>query len=687
MPGTKTKKPMFKVGLLGNPNVGKTLIFNALTGANQKVANYPGITVKGKKGEYNFEEDRFQIIDLPGVYGFGTNSNEEAYAKKCIIEEEMDLFVNIIDASRLERNLLLTLQLLETHKNMVIILNFMDRVEEHGMEIDIEALGKLFGVPVLATSATHLKPSEVRKFVGNAVNSPIKTQSILLKELINKEDLKILRDLKSGLPENYQSLSDEFLFLLIMLKENLIYPNVPKEKLSPVIQIFLKFNPEASSKDDVHDHKYHDLEFVEKEYKLIHSLVDKFISRKTVIETRYSKMVNRIDNILMHQVFGPLIFLVVMFAMFQLTFALSTPVMDFLDSGVVILSEWSKSVISNPILGSFVADGLINGVGFVLIFVPQIMFVFIGLSFLENSGYLNRAVFVMDLFLSKIGITGQSLAPLILGFGCNIPGILATRSISDEKQRILTAVVNPFIPCSARIPVFVLLSTAFFPNYAGLVMTAMYMIGIIVALLVIWILYKVTKKGEETTLIMEMPDLGLPPLKIMIHQTYLYLKEFILNAAKWITIGVIFIWVLSVFGPSGFLGPEALEDVNLLENSWIYMIGEAIGVLFYPLGWDARAVIALIFGFVAKEIIVSTLGVLYATGGGSLVAIMADTLTPVEGFAYMVFITLYFPCIGTLFVMKDQIGKKWTAVSVITSLSVAYILALLITVIGRVLFE
>jgi ferrous iron transport protein B len=597
----------------------------------------------------------------------------------------MDLFVNIVDASRLERNLLLTLQLLETHKNMVIILNFMDRVKDHGMEIDTEALGEIFGVPILATSATHLKPAEVREFVSQAVINPIKPQSILLKELIGKEDLRILDDLRSDLPENYQSLSDGFLFILIMLKENLIYPKIPKDKLNPVLQIFLKLNSEATS-TDVHNHKYHDLEFVEKEYKLIHSLVDKFISRKMVKVTRYSRAIEKIDNILMHQVLGPLIFLAVMFAMFQLTFVLSGPVMDYLDAGFVSLSEWSKSVISNPILGSFVADGLINGIGFVLIFIPQIMFVFIGLSFLENSGYLNRAVFVMDLFLSKIGITGQSLAPLILGFGCNIPGILATKSISDEKQRILTAVVNPFIPCSARIPVFVLLSTAFFPDNAGLVMTLMYLIGIVVALLVIWILYRVTKKGEETTLIMEMPDLGLPPVKIMIHQTYLYLKEFILNAAKWITIGVIFIWVLSVFGPSGFIGPEALEDVNLLEKSWIYMIGQVIGVLFYPLGWDVRAVIALIFGFVAKEIIVSTLGVLYATGGGSLIAIMAGTFTPVEGFAYMVFITLYFPCIGTLFVMKDQIGKKWTAVSVSISLSVAYILALLITVIGNSIY-
>ncbi len=669
--------------LVGNPNVGKTAIFNFLTGASQKVANFPGITVSGKKGECRANDLVLSVMDLPGIYGFGPASPEELAPRKILLQKDYQIIINVIDGTKLERNLFLTYQLAALNMNTLVVITFADKMEEEGIIIKPDKMEKLLGVPVLIINSFNKPDLErLRSAIFKQVRHPRIPKPILLTKL--KEE-QIFREAIAQIIERIEKadfslnelthLSDEALAYFIALKDDYMW----KYFSSPLKESLEKAIREIERKYELTIGL--DIWLIEKEYEIIEQIQGQIIIRKK--EAEKQGVSETIDRVLLHPFWGIVIFIGVMWVMFQLIFVISQPGSDLLDLLFSKLARVVKKNVPIPILASFIADGLINGVGFVLIFIPQIALLFIGLTMMEQSGYLARVVFITDRFMSKIGLSGRSIAPLILGFGCNVSGVLSTKSITDRKERITTILANPFIPCSARFPVFVMLSAAFFPKHAGSILTLMYFTGITMAILVSWLLRNTITKGEESSLLLEMPDLSVPSLRTTLYQTYLYLREFVEHAASWIAAGVVGIWILSVTGPRGFLGPDAMSDPKLMQESWIFFFGKLLLPIFSPLGWNVELVVALIFGFVAKEIVISTLGLLYgARGEESLLVALGSSVTPITGLAYMFFILMYTPCIATVVAIKNEIGGKWATFSVVVSLLIAWVTAFIVISIG-----
>jgi ferrous iron transport protein B len=677
------KQADYEIGIIGNPNVGKTLIFNYLTGSHQKVANFPGVTVKGKSGNFNLNRNKYQLTDLPGIYGFSSGKPDEAVTHNFLLSSNLDLIINVIDASKLERNLFLTLQLLELHKNMIIVLNFMDKVDQNRTEIDIDGLQRMFGVPVIPVSAVKKTGLEtLQEKIEFAIHHPFLTLPIVLEEFD-----PILEDL----------------FDRINLNNLNTNPKIPPKRWLILSTIFLGIpTHDVLTKDD-HDQIIDALNAIEQKYldekadfqlTLFSNLYDKIqeiISAQVVFpkERNVDKLTwsDRMDKILLHSVFGFIIFFIIMGLVFVFTFEISAPLSDGLESTGSNLSEFISRNVSNELWASFLADGLIGGVGFVLVFIPQIAILFIFLSILEHTGYMARVVFITDRFVNKLGISGKSIAPMLLGFGCNLPAIMSTNNISDHNERITIALVNPFLPCSARFPVFIILSSAIFGKFAGIVVTGLYFTGILVSLVMMYILRKTVLKGETTDLLLEINDLTLPPISAVWSQVYRQLRKFIETAATWMALGLIIMWFLSITGPSGYLGPEALNDEAILKKSWVYAIGDTIQPVFGIFGWDARIVTALIFGFVAKEIVIGSLGIIYGVGGDltALESILAAQFTPVSAIALMVYVLAYIPCIGTYFVLRQEVGSKWANFSILNGLIIAFSLAITVTFVGGLL--
>ncbi len=607
-PSTKTN---YNIALVGNPNTGKTLIFNKLTGSHQKVANFPGVTVTGKSGHFKQNGVKYTITDLPGIYGFNSNRPEEKIALEIIKKKEIDLILNIIDVTKLERNLFLTQQLLSLGKNMIVILNFMDKVDQLKMKIDHKAMESKFGIPTIPFSA------------------------------IKKESF-----------EDFDR----------------IIAYATKYSHNPIpIEI---------------DNDGTKLDLIAKQYITIQDLVTRFVINDN--RARKTSWSDHVDRILLNERWGFLIFFFVMAVVFISTFIISTPLSDGLERLASSLSVIIWDNVSNELLASFLADGLIGGVGFVLVFLPQIAIIFLFLSILEHSGYMMRVVFITDKFLNKIGISGKSVAPMLLGFGCNVTAIMSTSSISDEKERITIALVNPFLPCSARFPVFVIFASALFGKYAGIVIVGLYFTGIVVAILMMYILRKTKLKGECRDLLLEMNDLSLPTLSAMFSQVYLQVRKFVENAATWMTLGLIVMWFLSITGPSGYIGPDALNDDQLLRKSWVFFVGDIIQPVFSPFRWDSRIVTALIFGFIAKEIVIGSLAILYGVSGDLTIleGVLQEEFTPINALALMIFILAYTPCIGAYFALKKELGSKWANFSIINGLIIAWILAFITVIIG-----
>ena len=679
-------KEKINIALIGNPNVGKTAIFNYLTKSSQKVANFPGITVKGKKGYFHTKNKKFVVTDLPGTYGFGTNSPEEIVAKKYILNTEVDLIINVVDVTKLERNLILTLQLTGFKKPMIIVLTFADKVEEEGIEINYEALSKTFGVPVIPISAIHKHDLEqLKQFIIQFSKAPSTP-----KNLINKDEIfRLSPKIKTlyefietiELPSSLSNISKEWLTFLLSTDDEVILSYFP-EKISKKIQAIIE-NNENNEKIDENETPL-SLLFMDYLYEKVKEITrnayvaPNFAEQRTIIEI--------LDEVLLEPVPGLLIFAAIIWLTFKLTFDVSSPFSTIIALGIDWLIHFTKQVLPSTFITSFITDGLLNGIGFILTFIPQLAFLFLGITVLEQTGYLTRVVFVTDRFLNKLGITGKSLAPLLLGFGCNVSGVLATKTIPDEKERIITILVNPYMSCSARLPVYVLISSALFPNIASVVITGIYLGGIILASFMIWIYRKTLFRGEQTSLLIEMPDLSIPPRSTIFYQVYLYLKEFVIHAGFGITLGVLIIWILSITGPNGYLGPNALNNQSLIQQSWIYKIGQFLSYLFKPMGWQTPLIVALLLGFIAKEVVVGTLAVFYGHGNFSqLLIALRSVMTPVQGIAYMVFVLIYTPCIATVFAIKEELGYKWTLFSIINSLVTAWILSYIVILIGGVI--
>ena len=662
-------KTKIRVALTGNPNVGKTTIFNAITGARQKVGNWPGVTVEKKVGTKEYAGHTLEIVDLPGTYSLTAYSADEVIARDYILEEKPDIVVQVLDSTNLERNLYLSTQLLEMGTSLILALNMTDLSETRGDEINVSRFEKSLGVTVVRTTANYGKG-----IIG------------LLDAIISKSDLSASSHYKIGYGKKIE---DQIHSLEKILDED----NTLKDKYPPRwLSIKLlegdenvrsklsssNVQPEVEKFLSALDTEEYEAEIADKRYDFIGRLVSQ-VCNTHVEEMSPSDM---IDRVLTNKYLGIPIFLSMMWGMFELTFNFATPFMELIDRFFSLLGGVISENIGSSWLSSLLGDGLVSGVGAVLLFVPNIFILFFLLSLLEDSGYLARAAFIMDKLMYSMGIQGKSFIPMLMAFGCSVPAVMATRTLDDEKDRLITMLVTPFMSCGARMPVYVLLAGAFFGKQAGSVIFGIYVLGIIVAIMSAKLFRTVIFKGKPSPFIMELPPYHRPSvgnsLKNMWNQGSLYLKR----VGTVIVGGVTIIWLLSYF-------PQGVEYGS--AESYIGSLGKLIEPLVAPLGFDWKIAISLIFGFLAKEVVLGSLGTLYGTGANEGMlssALVADPVfTPAVALGLMVFTLLYVPCIGAVAVIKKESGSwKWMLFAASYSTAVAWMMAFATVKIGNIIF-
>ncbi len=680
-----SKKEGYIVALAGVPNSGKSSIFNKLTGGRAWVGNWPGVTIEKKIGTMRINSIEIEVVDLPGIYGLTAYSLDEIIARNFIVEENPDLVIVVVNATNLERSLYLALSILELEANTIVALNMVDLAEEQGIVIDHEKLSELLGIPVIPTVAvTGSGLKKLRELILEYVGRS-KGRTNIVDYGYDLE--RAIRDVEKILQENVPEIIRKYPSRWISIKllewdEDVIRKVKSYAGGNEVIRKVEKIRAELQNKID-------DLELfmTERRYQTILNIVKEVIKQTKAKGVTWTDL---LDSILTHRFLGIFSAIAVLYMLFRFAFEISTPFVD-------LFSILINGYLHNRILGlkflpswlaSLLADGVTNGVGTVVSFLPLIMMFFLGLAFLEDVGYMTRIAYLVDKLFSKFGLSGKTVIPLVIGFGCNVPAVMATRTIEDENERKTAALIAPLATCSARLPVYMVIAYAVFRQVAGAVVLSMYIWSVALALLVALALRKLVFKGPSAGFVMEMPPYIMPRSDIIGMKMWERSKRFLYKAGSVILIGVIFIWLLSVTGPSGFLGANALSSPRLLEHSWTGLLGKAFSeTIFRPLNWDWRISVALIFGFIAKEIVVGTMAILYGIGESGLPAALAKlhAFTPVTGYAFMIFVLIYVPCIATIATIRSEMGSKYAVMAVAYELILAYTLALAVISFGHLL--
>lgn len=656
------------IALAGNPNVGKTCIFNNLTGARQHVGNWPGVTVEKKEGSFVYDGRQVRVVDLPGIYGLGAYSEDEIIARDYVLSGEAGVVIDVVDAANLERNLYLTLQLLEAGANVVVALNIVDEAEAKGIKIDTGRLSQLLGVPVVATVAP--KKRGMPELIAAAVRAA-ETARAPLKISYGKEVDRELADLES-LIEKRPALASgwrpRWLALKVLEGDERVLRQV-----AGCQEIMDQRRESVARLEEITGQDAESL-IVEGRYGFIAGVVRETTTRRRTPEERLT-MSDKIDRIVTHRVLGLPIFLAAMWAMFQFTFTLGAPLSDYVDTFFSYLGEAAASRIGNELLASLVVDGLIGGLGSVLVFIPPIFLLFLAISFLEDSGYMARAAYVMDRIMHALGLHGKSFIPLVVGFGCNVPAVMATRTLENKRDRMITLLITPLMSCTARLPVYVLFVGAFFTARQGLVIFSLYLLGVILAILM-GILFKTFLfKGEQAPFVMELPPYRLPTLRGTLIHMWERGYSFIRKAGTIIFGVVVLVWLLSNL-PWG----------TPIEQSVIGRLGHLMAPAFAPCGfghWEAA--VALLFGILAKEVVVGTLGVVYGVGEEGLGAAIQSQFTPLSAYAFMAMTLLYIPCVAVIGAIRREAGWRWAAFATGYTLVLGWVVALVIYQGGRLL--
>ena len=648
---------IIRVGFIGNPNCGKTTLFNAYTGANLKVANWPGVTVEKKEGKTTYKGQEFQLIDLPGIYSLTSYTMEEKVSRECIMSEEVDVIVDVVDASCLERNLYLTLQLIELGKPVVLALNMMDIVEERGMEIDLHRLPEMLGIPCVAVSArkrtgleilmhavshhkeyTRQSPlihhhSEISDHVHNHHSE---YAMVYTDEIEDKIDL-LMEELKRRYPE-IQNMRWHALKLL--------------EQDEEIRKRYVLDMPE------VLDRSY-EKDLINQKYDFIEEVIDEILVNKSQKEER----TERADRYMTGKWLGLPIFLLIMALVFFLTFTVGDWLKGYFEIALEVFSGAAGELLEagnvSPMLQSLIVDGIISGVGGILTFLPNIFILFLALAFLEDSGYMARVAFVMDDIMSSLGLSGRAFLPMLLGFGCSVPAIMASRALEHRKDRLKTILVTPFMSCSARLPIYVLFSSMFFGKYAMAACYSMYLLGIVVAIATAYILSKLDGSRAEHALLIELPEYKAPNARTIAIYVWEKVKDYLSKAGTVIFLASIIMWFILNFGVGGY--------VTDISESFGSMIGKAAVPVFAPIGlgyW--QIIVALISGIAAKEVVVSSCSVLFGiqnitTSGGmeSFVGTLASLgFGAANAYALMTFCLLYVPCTATIATINREVGSK-----------------------------
>lgn len=722
------------VAFVGNPNCGKTSLFNYVSGAKEHVGNYSGVTVEAKENKYQFNGYQFDLFDLPGTYSLTAYTPEELYVRKHIFHHNPDIVVNVVDASNLERNLYLTTQLIDMDIKVVIALNMFDDLENSGALLDLKKLCKLIGIPIIPTVATKGKGLDdlFNKIIDVYENRDPNVRHIHIN--YGKEVEQSIKAIRKELSEDKRlvvAMSPRFLAVKLLEQDGHAIRFVSKHNLNKEV---LKVTYKEIDRIESLMGENSETIITDAKYGFIRGAL------KETLQPGESKRwlhTNAIDKVLTHSVFGMPIFLLFMFAMFFATFKLGSFPMDWIDAGFGWLNSFLKETLPAGMFNDLITDGIVSGIGSVLVFLPNIVILFLFISFMEDTGYMARAAFMMDKVMHKIGLHGRSFIPLIMGFGCNVPAIMATRTIRNRTDRLLTMLITPFMSCSARLPVYILFIAAFFPEKPTLVLISLYLTGILLAIISAHVFNKTLFKTKEAPFVMELPPYRIPSAKSTLKHMWDKSEQYVKKVGGVILVAVIIIWALGYFPREVDFTKDYDAELSMLENkihqtsdvskveifkqeyhslltqkesehleqSWLGRIGRFIEPVIKPLGFEWRMGIALLSGTAAKEVVVSTMGVLLQANNGNgadeqkLVERLRDmkydtgpragqfVFTPIIALAFLIFVLIYSPCVGVIGAIAKESGRwRWAAFMVVYTTGLAWLLSFIVYQIGTRIF-
>ena len=677
------------IGFVGNPNCGKTTLFNAYTGANLKVANWPGVTVEKKEGRFQFHDQEYKLVDLPGTYSLTSYTMEEQVTRQYIMSDDVDVIIDVADASALGRNLYLTLQLIELGKPVILALNMMDIVEKRGMEIDTHRLPEMLGIPVIPVSARRKTGLDILMHAAAHHKE-------------HRHDIPLIHHHGEEEPQTLQTKHRHHHHA----EYTMVYSDELEDKIDLVIDALKKRYP------DLNNYRWHALKLLERDKEIMercpvdlpdvldrsyekdiinqkYDFIDEIIQEVLVNKEKKAALTDKADRLLTHNVLGLPIFLVIMALVFFLTFTIGDWLKGYFETGLEILSGGARSGLEAihvaPPLISLLVDGIIAGVGGILTFLPNIFILFLALAFLEDSGYMARVAYVMDGIMGRLGLSGRSFIPMVLGFGCTVPAIMASRALESKRDRYKTMLITPFMSCSARLPIYVLFSQMFFPENAMLVAFSLYVLGLVVAVLIAFLLHLADRKRErEDQLLIELPEFKAPSAHTIAIYVWEKVKDYLTKAGTIIFLASIIMWFLLNFGPSGY-STDMADTFGSILGKWIVPFFAPIGLGYWQI------VVALIAGISAKEVVVSSCAVLFgissitsdagmAALSGSLGALGFGAL---NAYALMTFSLLYVPCAATLATIKKETGSwGWTGLVALFQIAVAWLVTFAVYHIG-----
>ncbi len=681
----KPMKENLTIGFIGNPNCGKTTLFNAYTGANLKVANWPGVTVEKVEGAIKDHDLNIRLVDLPGTYSLTSYTMEEQVSRQFILSDEVDVIIDVADASALERNLYLTLQLLELGKPVVLALNMMDIVEKRGMEIDIHRLPEMLGIPVIPVSA--------RKRTG---------LDVLLHAAAHHKDCtdldclihhhKYMSKHQHGHHSEYamvysDTIEDKIDLIIAELKKK--YPDLPNYRWHAIK--LLEQDKEITGRYPVNlprviDRNY-ESDIINEKYDFIQEIIREVLVNKD----RQEALTEKVDRALTHRFWSIPIFLGIMALVFFLTFTIGDWLKGYFELGIEGISTLAGNVLSsagvNEMVRSLLVDGIIAGVGGILTFLPNIFILFLALAFLEDSGYMSRVAYVMEGLMSKLGLSGRAFIPMILGFGCTVPAIMASRALENRRDRYKVMLITPFMSCSARLPIYILFAEMFFREHAMIVAYSMYLIGLVIAILVAAAIHLIDRRKSENYLLIELPEYKAPSSRTVAIYVWEKVKDYLSKAGTTIFVASIVMWAILNFGPQGY--------TTEMSGSFGSILGRVLVPFFAPLGLSFwQIAVALIAGVSAKEVVVSSCAVLFGVpninsgeGMNTLVGILGTVgFGQLNAFCLMVFCLLYIPCMATLATIKKESGSwKWTGFTALFQLAVAWVVTFGVYQIGSII--
>lgn len=696
------------VALIGNPNCGKTSLFNMASGAKEHVGNYSGVTVGAKEGEMDYKGYKFKIVDLPGTYSLSAYSPEEIYVRRYLHDEVPDVIINVVDASNLERNLYLTTELIDMDRSMIIALNLYDELEKRKVKFDHDAMSRMIGVPMVPTvsktgrGVDRLFDTIIDVYEGK--NDVVRHVHIGFSKDI-EESIKQLQTLLKK--ENTLDMQFSARYLSLKLMEDDREVTEMLKSLPHFDEIFALKNKlvakiEASHQEDI------TTIIANSKYGFVSGALRETFEEE---ESESTKLSTSVDTIITSKLFGFPIFIFIMWLMFWATFTIGKYPMDWIDSFVGWIGNLVSTYMPDGPLKDMIVDGIIGGVGGVIVFLPNILILYAFISFMEDSGYMARAAFIMDKIMHKIGLHGKSFIPLVMGFGCNVPAIMATRTIESRTSRLITILIVPFMSCGARLPIYLLLVGIFFPNNASFVLLGMYLLGIIVAVITAKLLRRFHYREDETPFVMELPPYRIPTLKATLRHMWGKGQQYLKKMGGLILVASLIIWALSYFPRpneqtieqtrteliSNGISPDSVdvEAVASTENSYLGRIGKAIQPIFEPLGFNWKMTVSLISGTVAKETVVSTLGVLYSGNSEATQADMGKRLqqinpqtgkpdfTPLVAMCFMIFVLIYVPCLATIVAIVKESGSwRYGLFTLVYDTAVAWIISFVVYQVG-----